>query len=502
MTQKQVATNAKLTAAQIVTSAVVIFFLYRYLVRVIGIEAVGVWAVVLATTSAGRIADFGVTGSTTRFVARALGQKSPRAAADYAQTAAISAAGIYLSLVVLAYPLLRHILAFIVPASHVEQAISLLPYALTSFWLGSVTTVLQGAIDGTQRIDLKSWLLIGASLLYFVAVLGLVPRIGLLGLAWAQVAQGAALFTGSWLLLRRCLSGLPLVPVGWRPRVFREIIGFGSKLQVISLMVMLFEPTTKALLSKFGGLTAAGYYEMATRMVQQVRNILVSANQVLVPTIADLQERDGERVLTLYRVSYRVMMYFSLPSLAGLVAAIPVISEWWLGRYEPNFVRFAILLAIAWFINTISAPAYFAGVGTGQLRWNLMGHVTVAVLNLCLGVVLGVSWGAVGVVVGAVTALTVGSLVTALKYHAQQGLPLKDLFPIESAGLAAGSVITATVAFVIYDLLRVGRHLDLRLVTGLVAVAVLFPLTWLVWRHPLRERLVAWALNVPQRAAG
>ncbi len=103
MTQKQVATNAKLTAAQIVTSAVVIFFLYRYLVRVIGIEAVGVWAVVLATTSAGRIADFGVTGSTTRFVARALGQKSPRAAADYAQTAAISAAGIYLSLVVLAY---------------------------------------------------------------------------------------------------------------------------------------------------------------------------------------------------------------------------------------------------------------------------------------------------------------------------------------------------------------------------------------------------------------
>jgi O-antigen/teichoic acid export membrane protein len=496
---QQVATNAKLTVAQVVTSAVVMLFLYRYLIRVIGIEAVGVWSVVLATTSAGRFADFGVTGSTTRFVARALGQNAPSAAAEYAQTAAISAAGIYLGLAVLAYPILRKILELVVPVSHVEQATLLLPYALFSFWLASVTTVFQGAIDGTHRIDLKSWLMIGSSLLYFVAALALVPRAGLMGLAWAQLAQSVALFVSSWLLLRRCLSGVPLVPARWRSSVFREIIGFGSKLQVISFTALLFEPTTKALLSKFGGLAAAGYYEMATRMVQQVRSILVSANQVLVPTIADLQERDAYKILKLYRASYTVMVYLSLPMLASLIATIPVMSEWWLGRYEPKFVLFAVLLAIGWFTNVLSAPAYFAGVGTGELRWNLVGHLTLAVLNVCLGIMLGVSWGAVGVVVGAMTALILGSFLIALKYHVQQGLPLKELFPIESARLAMGSLATATTAFVIYHLLRVGKHWDLRLVTAVMALILLPPLTWLVWRHPLRKRLAAWALNLPQR---
>jgi hypothetical protein len=97
------------------------------------------------------------------------------------------------------------------------------------------------------------------------------------------------------------------------------------------------------------------------------------------------------------------------------------------------------------------------------------------------------------------TALILGSFLIALKYHVQQGLPLKELFPIESARLAMGSLATATTAFVIYHLLRVGKHWDLRLVTAVMALILLPPLTWLVWRHPLRKRLAAWALNLPQR---
>src|SRR5882762_904035 len=206
VTRTQVANNAKVAALQIVVSSVVLLFLYRYLVRLIGIDSVGVWSVVLATTSAARLADLGVTGSTTRFVARALAQQSPHAAADYAQTAALSAAGIYLVIVLLAYPVLRRILEVIVPASHFEQAMILVPYALVSFWLGSVATVLQGAIDGTHRIDLKGYLIISSSLLYLAAALVMVPRAGLIGLARAQVLQSTFLLVSSWLLLRRCLS--------------------------------------------------------------------------------------------------------------------------------------------------------------------------------------------------------------------------------------------------------------------------------------------------------
>jgi O-antigen/teichoic acid export membrane protein len=52
---------------------------------------------------------------------------------------------------------------------------------------------------------------------------------------------------------------------------------------------MLYDPITKALLTKFGGLSLVGYYEMANKLIYQIRSLKVSANQILVPAFADLK---------------------------------------------------------------------------------------------------------------------------------------------------------------------------------------------------------------------
>ena len=36
-----------------------------------------------------------------------------------------------------------------------------------------------------------------------------------------------------------------------------------------------------------------GYYEMASRLVVQLRSLIVSANQVMIPVIAESQEMTG-----------------------------------------------------------------------------------------------------------------------------------------------------------------------------------------------------------------
>lgn len=495
MRNNQVVRNVTVTTIQIATSAATLFLTYRYLVRAIGIEAIGVWSVVLAITSVGRLADLGLSGSTTRFVARAIAQGGPPLAVQYAQTTALLAAGLYLCLALLAYPILGYVLHVVVPVSYLPVATALIPYALASFWLGGVTAVLFGAIDGTHRIDLKGLLIMAGAVLYLGLILILVPGRGLMGLAYAQVLQAMALLVSSWLLLRRCLAGLPMIPKRWASSVLREIIGFGSQLQLISIMVVLSEPVTKALLSRFGGLAAAGYYEMATRMVQQVRGLLVNANQVLVPTIADLQERNVESVPRLYDDSYRVMVFLSLPMFTALVALTPLISDWWVGRLEPRFVLFAVLLGLAWLVNAISAPAYFSGMARGRIRWNLAGHVTQAGLNVILGAFLGILWGGVGVVAGAATALIAGSMVTILGYHTEQAERLMALFPRESARLAVVCLAVVVAAFAAYYLLRLRQQAAPGVVEFLTLLVVLPTLTWFVWQHPLRERLVSWAFS-------
>ena len=44
------------------------------------------------------------------------------------------------------------------------------------------------------------------------------------------------------------------------------------------------------------------------------------------------------------------------PLFAVLASVIPAISELWLGHYEPQFVIMGVVLAVAWYLNSVTAP--------------------------------------------------------------------------------------------------------------------------------------------------
>ena len=61
------------------------------------------------------------------------------------------------------------------------------------------------------------------------------------------------------------------------------MVGYGFHFQFITVCQALREPVTKALLTTFGGLAMTGFYDMASRWVVTFRELIVQANQVLVP---------------------------------------------------------------------------------------------------------------------------------------------------------------------------------------------------------------------------
>lgn len=63
MQKRQVLINAIMSVVQIVLVSGVQFFLYRFLLKTIGVEQFGIWSLVLATTSVVNIANLGLLGS-------------------------------------------------------------------------------------------------------------------------------------------------------------------------------------------------------------------------------------------------------------------------------------------------------------------------------------------------------------------------------------------------------------------------------------------------------
>jgi len=334
--------------------------------------------------------------------------------------------------------------------------------------------------------------LILTNILYLALCYLFVPKYGLLGVAYAQVVQALVAMLTSWYFLRREMCFLPVIPCHWSRKRFSEMIVYGANFQISSIMTMLYDPITKALLSKFGDLSMVGYYEMANRMVLQFRALLVSANQVLVPKIAELHEKDPDRIFYIYRENYRLLIYLALPFFSIISVFTPFISDLWIGQYQSLFVTFSYLLIWGTFIHILVAPAYFFYMGIGRMIWNTISHVVIAILNVSLGIVAGLAYGGMGVAWAWVVALVLGSLIIVVAFHMENRIPFGNLLPKESILLLIGSLTAALVGCGIYRSLQVDMGSWLLLFLNLLVFILLTIVPFVL--HPMTSECRRWLL--------
>lgn len=479
---------------QVTVAGLVMLAMYRFLLGTIGVDKIGVWSLVLATTSVTRISELGLSGSVVKFAAKYLALHEEKRAAELIETAASSVALILGLVLLLLYPALTLLVDYLVPANMLADAQLVLPYAVISLWLMVIATVFLSGLDGIQRADLRGLIIVCGQVLYLSMVYALVPSEDMKGLGISHVAQAGFVLLTGWVALKSKLSWLGMLPYRWSSSAFREMFGYAINFQVNGIAQLLFEPTTKALLSKFGGLSWVGYYEMSNRMIMQIRSLLVAANQVVVPVVASLLEKDPSRVSAAYKRCYEVMWYLSVPVYSLLLPFIPTISDLWIGRYETLFVSFSFILLVSWFFNTLTAPAYFSYAGIGRLRWNTIAHLLMGTLNVLVGYLLGTMWGGIGVVIGTACALIAGSVIPIAAFHREYKLSLSDLFPRESRTMTIACLAASIGGLLVFYNMR--ETVSSTAVSLMVAATFSLAVGPLMWQHKMRSFLTdgIWAL--------
>jgi O-antigen/teichoic acid export membrane protein len=396
-------------------------------------------------------------------------------------------------ILIIGYPVAKFLLGLVISREFLPSAHAILPHTFLAFWFLMITSIFQAGLDGYQRIDLRSLLLMGGAAVHLLLCFILAPRYGLIGVAYARVIQNIMIFLSSWFLLKRFLVLIPIFYYRWDKGIFKEMIGYSISFQTISVTTMFYDPITKGLLSKFGGISMVGFYEMASRMIQQFRSLIVSANQVLVPAVADLKEKTPEKIKSVYLDSYQLLFYLALPLYTFIIVSTPIISELWIGRYETVFVTFTTWLAIGWFFNTLNAPAYFINLGIGDLRCNVISHIAVGILNAGLGIILGMFYNGSGVVIAWVLSLALGSSIVYISYHLSHKIPLIQLLPKESNMIIITSIICILIARIVLNMF--GYNLNPISYNNIIITTVLSMILFItLWFHPMRKRLKDWIM--------
>jgi O-antigen/teichoic acid export membrane protein len=492
--------SAASSLAQLVVSTISLFVLYRVVLDILGAREFGVWSLVVAATSMVGLANMGLTGSMVKHVAETHGAGEIKRLSGMIETTVISVALLSIVLSVAGYPLMKAYFAATLPADAYRSAVLIMPIALVAFCLSMITGIYQSVLYGCHLIVQRNAILIFESLSFLCLSLILAPRYGLYGLVYARAVQNLITLLLSVTVLKRYLPSMPLIPLHWTKSLFKELIGYALGFQFISILNMVMDPLTKGLISRFGSLEMVTYFEMGTRLIGQVRGIVVNANQVLVPTFAHINRTEAAQVKTLFRRSYEIIFYVTVCLFGLLAAALPLLGLLWLGKGQPMFVNIATVLCFGWLVNTLGVPAYFASLGTGAMGLVVKSHAVMAMLNVGLGFGLGWLWGGYGVVAAWAIALASGGLVVHIAYCRRIGYGWRDLVPARGAGLAAfcglGLLIGHlamhwTNAAVLGDTLKVSELLSSA--AGLLCFVAVFLLPALL--HPVRRDLVRWVLE-------
>lgn len=363
-----------------------------------------------------RAGDFGFAGSIVKFVSSNIVIDKHEKVIDIIKTSFTSVAAILGLLLLILYPIISHALPFFIDKEYIVDAMNLLPYSIVSVWLSVLGILTIFVFDGINRVDIRSIFLVVFNLIFFILSILYVNFYGFIGLGYAQLTQAAIQLIVAWLLVRKYIKIDSFFPFSWDKKLFKEMFSYSMHLQISSIMAMMLEPISKLLLGHFGSLSSVGYFEMANRLVMQIRNIVVNANQALVPMLSKAHALQ-EDLKSHYIKTIKILFLVSFFGYSFVALLVPFISKIWVGMHEIEFINFSYIVLFSLAINTISAAAYFTNMGTGDVRYNTYHQIIMAVSNLLFGTILGYFFQSYGVVISYGLSMVIGSLWLIFNFH-------------------------------------------------------------------------------------
>jgi O-antigen/teichoic acid export membrane protein len=202
-----------------------------------------------------------------------------------------------------------------------------------------------------------------SGLTMFVSAFALVPYFGVSGFAYAMILQSGLLCIGIVVCLMR--KGVFYNPVKWTYSVFKEVIGFNLKMNFISMVSAGFDPIAKVVVGQIGGLALVGVYELASRIVTQVRAILMAYGGTIIPEIAILKRGSPELSRLIIEKHGKRFLFLAGLMALSLSLILPLLFLIVFGNWTSEASLLAAVLLFTWTLNLCAAPIYLSAQAQG-----------------------------------------------------------------------------------------------------------------------------------------
>jgi FkbM family methyltransferase len=474
-TGTKVVWNVAFGAFRVLLVAPVPLLITPFIIKHVGTQGLGLWALFLSFNGLTSLADLGFQGTLTKHVSEHSAKQ------DYEQLNRVINAGllIFVAVALFAVVLLNLGSGFLVgalfrqgsfPATQLRHAFQLLSLAVG---LNLLAFPFMSIITGLQELGLSNLIATVNSIAMAVLVaLFLAFSFGISGLVYA-ILFSATLNLALSVAIAKLL--FPRFRVSLRSIQIVDISGlcaFSFKMYVVQVAVLIHNHIEKFLLAYFSGLTSTGMYAVANDLSLKSRGIPSLLLSPLLPAASELEAR-GEQLKTL-QLYQRSQKYLAMVGVLMVVITSLLAHRFvnvWLGQRFAPVATALIVLTVMQLVNLTTGPGFFISIGKGNLWPSVYLAVMGIVLNIILSTILIRRFGFAGAVIGTAISLSIASLSFVAVFHKEMSYPASLILEPYAKPLAWG-VVLALVARLILPI----NHLSW---AGMINTAVIVAVAYI-----------------------
>lgn len=362
------------------------FIVYALINKNLGKEFLGVWSLVVAATSIGQISNLGFSNSLVRYLPEMISNGKKDDIDKMIGTINSTTFILTLPLLVLLYfPAIIYASYLLIP-SQLLIFKTILPLSMGGLFINNLFSVYSYLLDAMQKYYLRCVVQITGWILFLILSVLLLPLYGLYGVAIAFFIQNLMQFAIILYMVYFKKLLKKVAPFHFDKKSFRLVSSFGLKSQYISILVIFFDPLVKFFITKNIGLTATANYEIGNKIVMQARNLLVNANQVIIPKIVLQKEVGTENQY--FKEILAKNIFFSITAGMLVLLFAPLAVYFFSNKQDDILMQCIIILNIGWVCNMITSVHYYCSIGLDKIGRLVLYHIVLSLSVIILYFIL------------------------------------------------------------------------------------------------------------------
>jgi O-antigen/teichoic acid export membrane protein len=409
------------TAAIGIVISIVSYPLYLFF---LGTELYGLWALFSVFISFSSIGNLGVDDALIKYVAEEYALKNLKNIQLYITTGInmLICNGILLFIIFMVLELTirksLHLTSNFFNLFHL-----LYPFVIILSIATFIVNFINSALKGIGRFDQANYiLLIGRIIALAVSLIFFICKAKIWSLFWGQTIS-IIFIGGISIVLSVNKIGFFYKPYKIKKEYLIKLIKFGGTMTVAKLVSLLLEPFMKIVITRYTGLTNVTYFDIANRIILQIRSLFERGINAIMPEISRLSSLPHNAKRELLAIMNKVikgnafvstLVFGSLFIISGLLLKI-----WLSGNYHNSILFTFLIVGFGYWVNLLIVPMYYFFMGLGEIKYCFYNHIIQSVINFLL-TILAIYFHSAGyqlVVIIYSFSLIVSSLILFILYH-------------------------------------------------------------------------------------